>query len=51
MPLKVWQDLAHQDRVQLDLVLDQKVANLDQVVQDLVVPEAHVQDLVLRNLD
>jgi hypothetical protein len=27
------------------------VANFDQVVQDQVVPEAHVQDLDLRNLD
>jgi hypothetical protein len=51
MPHKVWQDLAHQDRVHLDLDLDQKVVNFDQVVQDQVVPEAHVQDLDLRNLD
>jgi hypothetical protein len=49
MPLKVWQDPVHQDRVQLALVLDQKVASLDQVDQDLVVQVAHVQDLVLRN--
>ncbi|CAB4630376.1 unannotated protein [freshwater metagenome] len=27
------------------------MANFDQVVQDQVVPEAHVQDLDLRNLD
>jgi hypothetical protein len=51
MPHRAWQDLAHQDRVHLDLDLDQKVANFDQVVQDQVVPEAHVQDLDLRNLD
>jgi hypothetical protein len=51
MPHKVWQDLAHQDRVQLDLDLDQKAENFDQVVQDPVVPEEHVQDLDLRNLD
>jgi hypothetical protein len=51
MPHKVWQDLAHQDRVQLDLDLDQKAENFDQVVQDQVVPEEHVQDLDLRNLD
>jgi hypothetical protein len=48
---KVWLDLAHQDRVQLDLDLDQKAASSDQVVQDQVVPEAHVQDLVPQNLE
>jgi hypothetical protein len=51
MPLKEWQDLALLDQVQLDQDLDQKVANSDQVVQDLVVPEAHAQDLVPQNLD
>jgi hypothetical protein len=51
MPHKVWLDLEQRDLAQLDLDLDQKVANFDQVVQDLVVLEAHVQDLVLRNLD
>jgi hypothetical protein len=51
MPHRAWQGLAHQDRVHLDLDLDLKVANFDQVVQDQVVPEAHVQDLDLRNLD
>jgi hypothetical protein len=51
MPHKVWQDLAQLDRVQLDLALDQKVENFDQLVQDQVVPEVHVQDLDLRNLD
>jgi hypothetical protein len=51
MPLKEWQDLAHHDRVQLDLDLDQKAANSDQVVQDQVVPEAHAQDLVPQNRD
>jgi hypothetical protein len=51
MPHRAWQDLAHQDRVHLDLDLDQKAENLDQVVQDQVVPEAHVQDLDLRNQD
>jgi hypothetical protein len=49
MPLKVWQDLAHQDRVQPVQVLDQKVANLDQVDQDLVVQVVHAQDLVPQN--
>jgi hypothetical protein len=51
MPLKVWQDRAHQDQVQLAQVLDQKVASLDQVDQDLVVQVVHAQDLVLRNLE
>jgi hypothetical protein len=51
MPHKVWQDLGQRDLAQLDLDLDQKVANLDQVVQDQVVPEAHVQDLVPQNLE
>jgi hypothetical protein len=49
MPLKVWQDLEPLDRVPLDLALDQKVASLDQVDQDLVVQVVRVQDLVLRN--
>jgi hypothetical protein len=48
---KVWLDLAHQDRVQLDLDLDQKAASSDQVVQDQGVLEAHVQDLVPQNLE
>jgi hypothetical protein len=51
MPHKVWQDPGQRDLAQLDLALDQKVANFDQVVQDQVVPEAHVQDLDLRNQD
>jgi hypothetical protein len=51
MPLKVWQDLEHQDRVRLAQVLDQRVANSDRVDQDQVVPEVHVQDLVLQNQD
>jgi|LauGreSuBDMM15SN_2_FD.fasta_scaffold515836_1 hypothetical protein len=51
MPHKVWQDPGQRDLAQLDLDLDQKAASSDQVVQDQVVPEAHVQDLVLRNLD
>jgi hypothetical protein len=51
MPLKVWQDLVHQDQVLLDQELDQKVANLDRVDQDLVVQVVHDQDLVLRNLE
>jgi hypothetical protein len=51
MPHKVWQDPGQRDLAQLDLDLDQKAASSDQVVQDQVVPQAHVQDLVLRNLD
>jgi hypothetical protein len=51
MPHKAWQDLEQLDLAQLDLDLDQKVANLDQVVQDQVVPEAHVPDLDQRNQD
>jgi hypothetical protein len=51
MRLRAWQDLAHQDRVQLDLDLDQKVANLDQVDQDLVVQVVHALDSALRNLE
>jgi hypothetical protein len=51
MPHKVWQDLGQRDLAQLDLDLDQKAASSDQVVQDQVVPEAHVQDLVPQNLD
>jgi hypothetical protein len=51
MPLKVWQDLEPLGQVQLDLVLDQRVANSDQVVLDQVAPEEHVQDLVLENLE
>jgi hypothetical protein len=51
MPHKVWQDPGQRDLAQLDLDLDQKAASSDQVVQDQVVPEAHVQDLVPQNLD
>jgi hypothetical protein len=51
MPLRVWQDLAHQDQVPLAQVLDQKVASSDQVDQDLVVQVVHAQDLELRNLE
>jgi hypothetical protein len=51
MPHKVWQDLGQRDLAQLDLDLDQKAASSDQVVQDQVVPEAHVQDLVPQNLE
>jgi hypothetical protein len=48
---KVWLDLEQRDLAQLDLDLDQKAASSDQVVQDQVVPEAHVQDLVPQNLE
>jgi hypothetical protein len=48
---RAWQDLAHQDRVHLDQDLDLKVENFDQVVQDQVVPEVHVQVLDLPNQD
>jgi hypothetical protein len=51
MPRKAWQDLEPLDQVPLDLVLDQKVENSDQVDQDQVAPEAHVQDSVLQNLE
>jgi hypothetical protein len=51
MPLKAWQDLEPLDQVPLDLALDQKVANSDQVDQDQVAPEGHVQDSVLQNLE
>jgi DhnA family fructose-bisphosphate aldolase class Ia len=48
---KAWHDLAHQDRVHLDLDQDLKAENLDQVVQDQPVPEEHVPDLDQRNQD
>jgi hypothetical protein len=51
MQLRAWHDLAHQDRVPLDQELDQKVASLDQVDQDLVVQVVHAQDLGLRSLE
>jgi hypothetical protein len=51
MPLKVWQDLEPLGQVHLARALDQKVASLDQVVQDQGAPEEHVQDLVLENLE
>jgi hypothetical protein len=51
MPLKVWQDLVPLDQVHLARALDQKVASLDQVVQDLVVQVVHAQDLALRSLE
>jgi hypothetical protein len=50
-PLKAWQDLVLQDLVPLALDLGPKVANSDQVDQDLVAPEAHVQDSVPQNLE
>jgi hypothetical protein len=51
MQTREWLDQEPLDQVQIEQVQDRTAQLLDQVVKDQVVPVAHVQDLVLQNLD
>jgi hypothetical protein len=51
MQTREWPDQELVVQVQIELVQDQTVQQLGRVAKDQVVPVAHVQDLVLQNLD